>query len=509
MANSEVSNITVPISNTQTTFDVKYADGWDDIRDIEAWIGYPDQNDIIGLQADFENSTFTRLAGAVGKTAGSDFNTYNMYGNRKLCNLADDGTVNAWYGDVGYTEDGSNGQVMVYQPKFYYRTVPLKMEKIAVEEIPATASTPTEYTDPEGYHLLKVNYYLSDTPKYGFKVHPAFLDPDGNEMDGIYISAYEGSVYDVSGSAYVLYDDLDITWDPVTGDPTVTPQTYIYDFDNDKFCSIAGVKPASGMSYASGTPQNVLTRPNVEKMCQNRGSKWHSENFQIHSMEQMLMVVEYATFNMQSAIGSGCTAYASSTGNEGVQTGSTASLGNGSGAASTTRQISSAGVITDNTTNGKVSIRYRGRENDWGNLWEFTNGINIWGNGYKRGGVAYYCTDYNYAESKKSGNYESTGITCEGFLGVTNAYGYINNFGWSEKFDWGFIATRAQRTGADSTKPVGDYQYSTRNLNGYRIVYRGGYWNSSSAAGPFYWSWYNSVGHRYRSLGGRLCCLDS
>ena len=29
----------------------------------------------------------------------------------------------------GYIEDGSNGQVMVEQPKFYYKVVPLKMEK--------------------------------------------------------------------------------------------------------------------------------------------------------------------------------------------------------------------------------------------------------------------------------------------------------------------------------------------------------------------------------------------
>ena len=55
---------------------------------------------------------------------GEDFNQFLMYGGRIKCNVADDGTINAFYGENGYTEDGSNGQVMIYQPKFYYRRVP-------------------------------------------------------------------------------------------------------------------------------------------------------------------------------------------------------------------------------------------------------------------------------------------------------------------------------------------------------------------------------------------------
>ena len=38
--------------------------------------------------------------------------------------------VNAYYGDAGYIENGSNGQVMVEQPKFYYKMVPLKIDRI-------------------------------------------------------------------------------------------------------------------------------------------------------------------------------------------------------------------------------------------------------------------------------------------------------------------------------------------------------------------------------------------
>jgi hypothetical protein len=32
-----------------------------------------------------------------------------MYGNRRRCNVLDDGTITAWYGDSNFKEDGSNG----------------------------------------------------------------------------------------------------------------------------------------------------------------------------------------------------------------------------------------------------------------------------------------------------------------------------------------------------------------------------------------------------------------
>jgi len=54
---------------------------------------------------------------------GSSFDKYAMYGGRVRCNVADNGTINAFYGEEGYRDDGSNGMVMVYQPKFYYKRI--------------------------------------------------------------------------------------------------------------------------------------------------------------------------------------------------------------------------------------------------------------------------------------------------------------------------------------------------------------------------------------------------
>lgn len=69
-----------------------------DVDDVKAYIGYTD-SDILGLQVDFENKTFKRLAGAVGLSANSDFDKFTMYGGRRRCNVLDDGTITAYYGD--------------------------------------------------------------------------------------------------------------------------------------------------------------------------------------------------------------------------------------------------------------------------------------------------------------------------------------------------------------------------------------------------------------------------
>ena len=65
--------------------------------------------DNIGLKIDYINKTFARTQDAIGYGEGADFDKYKMYGGRTRCNVADDGTITAFYGDNNYTEDGSNG----------------------------------------------------------------------------------------------------------------------------------------------------------------------------------------------------------------------------------------------------------------------------------------------------------------------------------------------------------------------------------------------------------------
>ncbi|MBR1483035.1 MAG: hypothetical protein IJ598_08740, partial [Ruminococcus sp.] len=60
------------------------------VADVKAYIGYTD-SDILGVCADFENNRFTRLAGAVGLSAGTDFDAFPMYGGRKRVVVTADG----------------------------------------------------------------------------------------------------------------------------------------------------------------------------------------------------------------------------------------------------------------------------------------------------------------------------------------------------------------------------------------------------------------------------------
>lgn len=433
------------------------------VADIRAYLGIT-ADDIVGIQVDYKNKTFKRLAGAANLTKGSDFDKFTMFGGRKRCNVADDGSIVAWYGDADYKEDGSMGQVMVYQPKFYYLVCPVEYDPIDTGI---------------GYHLRKANYYVSEKPRAGFRLHPAFYDASGNEIDYFLTSAYEGSIYDASASAYLLNDEQ------------------VMNTGEDKFSSIAGARPASGSS------QN-LTRPNIEAMAQNRGTNWHGDLIKQVSAEQMLMIIEIGMMNLQTAIAQGVISLPWTTGSDttssyAAATGSTASLGNGTGRAEKTTTYE-GGVAKEYTVDGKTSVCWRGKENFWGNIWKFVYGINIWGNGKMGGGQPYICSDFSFAESKNSGNYEPAGFT------VTNTNGYISAMGYSTACDWLFIASECL---GNSSLPVGDYTYITENLNGYRIALLGGDWTYWVGAGGFYWYLNSGVGYRGRNVGGRLVYIPT
>lgn len=429
------------------------------VADLRAYLGLSD-DDIVGVQVDYKNKTFQRLAGATNLTKGADFDKFSMFGGRRRCNVSDDGTITAWYGDANYKDDGSNGQVMVYQPKFYYLVCPVVYDPIDTGI---------------GYHLRKANYYVSEKARAGFRLHPAFYDAEGNEIEYYLTSAYEGSIYDTSASAYLMNDEQVMT------------------VAEDKFSSIGGAKPASGLT------QN-LTRPNIETMAQNRGTNWHGDLIKQVSAEQLLMIIEMGMMNLQTAIANGVVSISdNSSYNCSSLTGSTASLGNGTGQAASTIN-EKGGTTTTETANGKTSICWRGKENFWGNIWKFVYGVNIWGNGSMGGGQPYVCNDFNFAESKNSGNYEGAGFT------VTNAGGYISAMGYSTKCDWLFIASE---TLGNSSLPVGDYTWLTVNLNGYRIALLGGGWVHGGGAGAFSWALDNGVGPRDRGIGGRLVYIPT
>lgn len=434
--------------------------------------------EVYGVRIDFDSSTSTRLGNSVGLTGGSDFDNFTPW-QRKRCILDDGGHVLAYYGENGYTETGSltqaitkngttypigtNVQVMVEQQPFWYKVVPISL---------------TPNTDSGiGYHTKSAEYYISPTPRSGYKLHPAFY----GMARPIYLSACEGSYYD-SGLSKMFDDDSDTS-------TTINA--------NDKLCSIGNnQKPISGL-------RKNLSKPNCELLASRRGNGWHLESIQVYMMNIFLSMVEFATFNSQNSLGAGVTSITdNSSYNCSSLTGSTSSLGNASGQAnSTVNRIGS--TTTTYTTGGKVSVSYRGQENPYGNIWKHIQSINFWGDGTLGGGQAYVNNtlgDFN--ESIKDGVYVATNIT------LANSSGYAKYIGYSPDYDWLFLTSKTG-DGASASTIIGDFTYVTANLNAYRIALLGGRWDAGGNDGSLYWAGDVGVGVRRRTIGGRLMYIPS
>lgn len=427
------------------------------ISDLQAFVGYTD-SDIYGVEVDFVNKRFTRLAAAVGKTPGADFDGCPAFGGRRRCNLTNDGVVAAYYGDPGFSTTGKLAQavtlpdestlpagtivqVMVEQPKFYYKVVPILVENRA-----------------KGSITRKVRYYVSDKAKAGFKLHPAFIC-DGKENEKIYLSAFEASLYDTSAGAYIMDD------------------SQVADFSADMLASIANAKPISGLT------QN-LTRANTRKLAQKRGTGWEQGLIQTASASNLLMLVEYATFNMQKAIGAGVTNKADDGATSMTElTGATVNLGNASGS------------VTN--TNGYNVVSYRGEENLWGNIWTWEDGIN---RNVKSDGVnVVYISDHGFADDTGSAPYVDAGIS------PSKVEGYVSAWCYSEAFDWLFIA--GECAGNDSL-PVGDYFWNYQG-NAWTVCRLGARWNGGGVSGPFCRYLDSASSHRHRYVGGRSVYVPS
>lgn len=425
----------------------------DGLTDLRNFVGYND-SDIYGVEVDMVNKSFKRLAGAVLRSPGAGFDDIKAFGGRRRCILTDNGKVLAYHGETGYTETGAllqaltvnaveypigtKVQVMVEQPRFYYKMVPLEIEPIV---------------DGIGYHMRKGRYYVSDKPKEGFSLHPAFIVA-GEALERIYLAAYEGSIYDESAAAYLL-DDAQVA-----------------DFATDKLSSIAGVKPASGLTQA-------LHRANARLLAQKRGPGWQQQYAATAAATQLLGLIELNTFNWQTAIGAGVSNKPDGTGNEAEPTGVTGVLGNKTGVAK--------------TLNGYDAISYRGEENFYGNIWTFVDGLNPIANSIHQ----FYVADNDFAEKKDTGSYKNAGFT----LAKTN--GYASAFGYSEAFDWLFLPSE---TLGNTSVPVGDsfsQNHAATDGGGWRTAYLGGRWNSGADVGGFYWNVNNLSAIRYRHVGAR------
>lgn len=432
---------------------------------------------VMGVEVDLDNNSVKRMGDNQYWSAGEDYDKSPVYGNRRRCNVTDDGKVVAFYGDEAYTETGAltvavgdvavgtKVQCMVMQPKFYYKRIPVRLEK----QVDDTYQV-------KGYHMTKWIDLISPTARDGFKLHPAFKKGDV-ELDYYFIGENDGCLESADG-AYDMNDNtVTIGSSPYTG---------------IKFSSIAGAKPASGSSKADISKNNALTRDAIRKMCANRGADWIQEDITIASAEQMLFVVEYATFNIQavSVFGSGVTnlPWVDNINNS-VPNPANTTLGNGSGKI-TVKYTHSNGTAY----NVDVPV-YRGVKNPFGNIWKFIDGF------LRKHSASSDCNEAYWQDGSKDfsdtiADYIATGFSC------ATKEGYIKAFGYSEDCDFMYMTSKV---GGDSNRPVGDYYYVNMSSNNIYIALLGTAWTDGAASGLFYWALSSVASSRSCSFGGRLC----
>lgn len=435
-------------------------------------------NGVIGVEVDLENNTIKRVGENEEWSPGADYtNNSEIYGKRVRVNVTDDGVVVAKYGDPNYTETGAltkavlgiNGvtyaigtkvQSMVMQPRYYYKRIPLKVVKQTGDNV-------------KGFHLKKWVDLISPVMRDGFKEHPAFL-VGGNQLDYYFIGENDGCI-ETNGA----YDTAD------TGTLTASPYT------GQKFSSIAGAKPASGISLA-GTGNKSLTRDAVRKLCANRGEGYMQLDVTIASSEQMLFLIEYASFNMQSIseFGEGITSMPwNDNHNDSVPCPNNTSLGNGSG------KIEVKYTHSNGTTYTLHVPVWRGVKNPFGNIWKFLEAF------LRKHSAAADCNEAYWQDGSKPfsdtiADYIPCGFSC------ATKEGYVLAFGYSEDCDFMYLTSL---TGGDSNKPVGDYYWVNMASNNIYIALLGAYWYGGLVAGLFFWDLYIVASRRDCDVGGRLC----
>lgn len=415
----------------------------------------PQANVIVGVTADWANNTYTRTDKAVGLSAGTAFDKYKMYGQRRRCIVADDKTILAFHGDDAYTETGkttvkitkngvtyavgTSAQVMVYQPKFYYKVTPV---------------TVVANSYGTGYMIRKATYQVAEVQYDGFKLHPNFKR-NGVELPYILQSAFEACTQN-SSNAY-------ITTNASLG---------------NRLASIAGAKPATG---SDGSNSHTFTRAVARSLAVARGSGWQIGDMLTAACSQLLFMIEYATMDSQTAIGRGNVDSSTSAYSSVIVTGGTSSLGNKSG-----RDTSK--------TDGLGCVTYRGEENLWGNVWTWQDG----GNGYNSNTGILYWADSNFADDKTSSPYQSSGFN------FARANGYVSAFGYSAECDFMFIACEVS---GDSANPVGDYFYQAYSSSSMTVAGLGGCCYTGFKAGLFGWSVHVASSSSYWAVGSRLVCV--
>lgn len=384
-----------------------------------------------------------------------------VHSRLKGCLLDDDGNVVEYLnptGWTGHTRDGSRGQVMVELP-MYYRKFEIEGNKRRVKF--------SEYPLP-GYHQVKKKY----------------------------VSAYEATVQrSTTTLCSVVNDDADYRGGNNDSSKDTNSNTLL------------------------GRPATAISRTNFRAYARKRKSstkEWNCMTYDIQKDLFWLFAVEYATLDTQKAYNAekDSNGYAQGGLGDGVTTldgskwsafngyypfipcGYTDELGNGTG-------IKEYSMPTEyDSSIKKVNVpRYRGIENPFGHIWQWTDGINIQIQSAAAGGLSkVFVTD----DPEKFNDSNYTGYSHVGNEARTEGYVKSVIFG-----EGGEIIPDV--VGGGSTTYFCDYHYTNIPSSGevLRGVLFGGSANYGALAGLACAASSYAPSNSYAYFGSRLCFIPT
>lgn len=268
------------------------------------------------------------------------------------------------------------------------------------------------------------------------------------------------------------------------------------------------------ISKRENIPTVNFTRTNGRTWARANGfdgeAKWNLYTYEEHRAICHLFLVEYATRNSQKAVnttltaegfrqgglGSGCTTGAATINGAAthsfIPTGSSDSLGSGSGEVTVTiQQTDSSGSNTSTIT--RKCNRYRGIENPFGHICKHTDDIisiyeDSWRTYYKSIKPDQFATTKNNSYKPLTSAAVVTG--CKTEIRATPTCDFF---------------AEACTNGSESTYWC-DYNWDNTDTSEHGLLI-GGYSGAGGGAGLFYLSSYDRVGHSNANIGSRLTYL--
>ena len=420
----------------------------------------------------------TANVGTDTETATNDFdNIYPWSGRKRCCGYWDENgsfVVNAYEGEPGYTTDGSNGEVWVETPLFYYKHT---------------------YGDDGSEEIV-----ITSHPIGGFEPSPIHINADGSLSQKAYTAAYPMAVVDNKPTSRsgvytpIMSLNSGMTNARLMGEKyttTTTAEQYVK-------CLLMWVEFATrdiqtkmkGCSYLSYSKDHTAT---VAEEAANRiiisknyassyvvgqgiaiGTALGSTN--VANNRTVTAIADYDDTNtaisfdgdpVNIAVGNIVFAIAWKTG-------------------SCDNVLTSSGSPVSNTS-GKYTCIYRGEETPFGNAFEWISDVL-----FKREGSGTTEDPYSYdIYFLKDPTQYSNGTITNNYTKLNfklpTADGYVKKLGFDSRFPWLRIPCEA---GASSSTYYADYYYRPAYAVTAAIV--GGVWYSGSICGPCCWYCYDA-----------------